>query len=188
MSDELDRRIPSLLDRLISYHERVPGRLNKNPPGPPATLREICLLVVKDLQILLATKAHSPNSPVYQYPLVARSVVNYGVADFTGQSLDMSMEQRLRSAIIRAVEAFEPRVVQGTLNVSVWLEGGTEGGSGTGRGVSEDSKSAAESEPNSLVIEVSAHVCPLPLPEPILFRTVLHADGGVTSEQESASG
>jgi hypothetical protein len=39
--------------------------------------------------------------------------------------------------------------------------------------------------PNALAIEVSAQACPLPMPEQILLRTMLAADGSIEMSGET---
>jgi hypothetical protein len=41
------------------------------------------------------------------------------------------------------------------------------------------------SMPNALAIEVSAQACPLPMPEQILLRTMLAADGSIEMSGET---
>jgi type VI secretion system protein ImpF len=178
-ADFTDRRIPTLLDRLVSYHDGSHGRLRKSPPGPPVTTHEVCQLVLADLRQLLTARALAPSCPALEDPRIARSVINYGVADSSGRNLDMPLIERVRTSVRRAVEAFEPRIVPGTLRVDVYAENAGDQGAGA------EAARATGSTPNAIVIEISAQACALPMPEQIVMRTMFHADGVVAAEGEA---
>ncbi len=74
--------------------------------------------VARDLEALLNTRSALPQQLLQAYPECARSILNFGLADFAGLSHSNS-EDRLRicSSIRLAVERHEPRLC----NVQVTL-------------------------------------------------------------------
>jgi type VI secretion system protein ImpF len=164
----LDRRLPSLLDRLMDPAEG-PNRLQTERQWSAAraeashalgnSMREACGLVLLDLDMLLNSRALPTDSPVHRLPHASTSVINYGVSSLSGSTLTTEMPFEVRSSIIRAIQAFEPRVVDGTLRV-------------------EYRKSQRGNEVHELAFDVFAEVCPLPVPEPLSVRTVVDLSEG----------
>ena len=93
------------------------------------------------------------------YPLVARSVLNYGVSELSGQlvsSLDASqMEQTLHQAIID----FEPRILPQSLRIRMLKE-------------------SAQASHNRLVFEIEGQLWAVPAPTHLLLRTEIDLDEG----------
>jgi len=93
----------SLLDRLME--DETPGRA----PGAPPRLAEIKQSVRRDMEMLLNSHCLCAR-PEGRLTELDRSVVAYGIPDFTG--LDLSTEEQ-RDALVRRIEAtirhFEPR-------------------------------------------------------------------------------
>ena len=105
---------PGLLDRLLGTHA---GGL---------TLEQYKDSVARDLEDLLNTRCALPEELLRGYPECARSIVNYGLADFAGLCLS-SFDDRARvcAALKAAIERHEPRLrnvqarlerEQGTIN------------------------------------------------------------------------
>lgn len=174
-----DRRLPSLLDRLFDTSEG-PGRLHTESSWSAAkaegrhalgsSMREATQLVVQDLEALLNARAMPADSNVYHYPFVARSVVNFGVRDFRGSGIVNSTPDDMEREVTRAIDIFEPRVVPGTLKVS--------------HTTTKDAQSI-----HAVGLEVSAQICPLPIPEPLLVRTQVDlTTGKVDVRQETSYG
>lgn len=69
--------------------------------------------LIESLNWLLNTFTRSEDHELLQdYPLVARSVINFGVRDLSTLTLDVSSDQsRLASWIRQAITAYEPRVI-----------------------------------------------------------------------------
>jgi type VI secretion system protein ImpF len=90
-----------LLDRLLGAHA-----------GPRFLSQEqLKESVARDLEALLNTRTALPQQLLQSYPECARSILNFGLADFAGLS-HSSSEDRLRicSSIRQAVERYEPRL------------------------------------------------------------------------------
>src|SRR5438132_350924 len=108
--------VPSILDRLL---DAEPGNTREPLADHFQNLRELEAVVARDLELLLNTKRESLAELPTEFTEVNRSLVTYGLPDFTDFSLD-SIEDRSR--ILRTVEQaitnFEPRLQ----NVHVAIE------------------------------------------------------------------
>lgn len=135
---------PSLLDRLLGTHT---GSM---------TLEQYKDSVARDLEDLLNTRCALPEDLLRGYPECARSILNYGLADFAGLCLS-SAEDRARvcTALKAAIERHEPRLrsvqarlerEQGTINRISFAITGTLAGVSMREAVSFD----AVLQPSSL--------------------------------------
>ncbi|WP_028104385.1 type VI secretion system baseplate subunit TssE [Pseudoduganella violaceinigra] len=99
---------PGLLDRLLGNH----------PGGRFLSQEQLKDGVARDLELLLNTRTAIPALHLQAYPECARSILNFGLADFAGLS-HSSGDDRLRicSSVRLAVERHEPRLC----NVQVTL-------------------------------------------------------------------
>ena len=108
--------VPSILDRLL---DAEPGNAREPLADRFQSLRELEAVVARDLELLLNTKRESLAELPTEFAEVNRSLVTYGLPDFTDFSLD-SIDDRSR--ILRTVEQviadFEPRLQ----NVHVAIE------------------------------------------------------------------
>ena len=108
--------VPSILDRLL---DAEPGNSREPLTNHFQNLRELEAAVARDLELLLNTKRETLEELPTEFTEVNRSLVTYGLPDFTGFSLD-SIDDRNR--ILRTVEQvianFEPRLQ----NVHVAIE------------------------------------------------------------------
>lgn len=136
----------SVLDRLIDYEPDV----SREAPGSRArTLRLLKQFVRRDLEWLLNTRRTPDLPPGLEE--VSRSVLAYGLPDFTARSVkSYSDRERLLGEIEEAIRVFEPRLE----GVSVHLEesGGKESG---------------------LRFRIEARLRVDPAPEPVSFDTFL---------------
>lgn len=92
---------PGLLDRLLGIH----------PGGCRLSQEQLKESVARDLEVLLNTRSALPPGVLQCYPECARSILNFGLADFAGLS-QSSRDDRLRicASIRLAVERHEPRL------------------------------------------------------------------------------
>src|SRR5690349_4403102 len=81
--------LPSILDRLI---DREPKVSTEPPAGRSQLLEQLKASVKRDLEWLLNTKQSIVKLPVGSGHL-ARSLLTYGVPDFTTASLTLSSDQ-----------------------------------------------------------------------------------------------
>jgi len=109
-----ERLQPSLLDRLT---DDAPSEQKESRDKRVLPLRRLRASVMRDLSWLLNSVNLESTEDLEPYPEVARSVLNYGLPELSGQSdagLDLAaVERALRQAII----AFEPRIMRDSLKV-----------------------------------------------------------------------
>lgn len=109
-----ERLQPSILDRLT---DDAPEKTSENPSDRVIDIRRLREIIQRDLGWLLNTGNLDTQIDTERYPNVARSVVNYGVPDSTGDFANKERAVAVRDAIRKAVEFFEPRLIEGTLSV-----------------------------------------------------------------------
>ena len=116
MSDRTisERLQPSLLDRLT---DDAPDRSADGIDERMIDMRRLRDILRRDLAWLLNTANNERMLDPDLYPHAARSVLNYGVEPVAGDYNTLDRAQRIRAAIRKAVERFEPRLAQGTLDV-----------------------------------------------------------------------
>lgn len=92
---------PGLLDRLLGQH----------PGGRFLTKEQLKESVARDLEVLLNTRTALPQQVLQAYPECARSILNFGLADFAGLSHNSGEDrQRICASVRQAVERHEPRL------------------------------------------------------------------------------
>ena len=111
-----DRLQPSLLDRLC---DDEPQSQQESRDRRVMSLRRLREAVLRDLAWLMNTSDLTSAEDLRDYPLVAQSVLNYGLPALAGHavsSVDLpAVERLLRQAILN----FEPRILKNTLKVRV---------------------------------------------------------------------
>lgn len=152
-----DKLQPSLLDRL---RDDAPRDTQEGRDRRVMSMRQLREAVLRDLSWLLNAGCHPLNDEIYDFPLVARSTVNYGMPDLTGRSASNLSPSRLEQMVQEAVAAFEPRITRKTLNVKAVTF------------------AARDKAGNTVGFEISGDLCPLPMPEPLYMRTQLDLDTG----------
>jgi type VI secretion system protein ImpF len=145
--------VASVLDRLMDDHPETTKELPK-PRGQ--VLRELKQCVRRDLENLLNTRWRAQPWPKHLDEL-DRSLVNYGIPDFTGMSFGSTGgQQRLVEMIEQTIRRFEPRFKQ----VKVELLPATD-------------------QPNrTLRFRIDAMLHAEPAPEPVIFDTQLQTSTG----------
>lgn len=105
---QLDRALPSLLDRLLDDAPGVPfdpAPLTLEAGAPNAAL-------ARDLEALLNTRA-SELAGIDAFPLAAHSILTFGIPDFSGLSLLSADDcETLRERVRRTISIHEPRLMQ----------------------------------------------------------------------------
>jgi type VI secretion system protein ImpF len=150
-----ERLQPSLLDRLT---DEEPTRQSETRDDWLIDMRRLREIIRRDLAFLLnATNAGAAIDPV-RHPHAARSTLNYGVDDVAGQISSTARASRLRQALVRAVETFEPRIHPGTLVV-------TTGQSATGSDA-------------VVVFDIRADMWAQPMPMELYLRTQIDVTTG----------
>lgn len=74
-------------------------------------MRQLRESVLRDLQWLLNTGNLAATGELDHFPLIARSVLNYGIADLSGVTA-IAMRGKLEGMIRQAILDFEPRILR----------------------------------------------------------------------------
>ncbi len=149
---------PSVFDRLIDMD---PQNTREAPKSRLRNMEELKNAVRRDMEWLLNSRAQVVELDERLEEL-RRSVLQYGLPDFTGLAVnDWNERERITDAIRLAVEYFEPRF----LDVNVTLE-------------------PISNVDRQLVFRIKATLDVEPAPEPIIFDTVLQLASGEFSVQE----
>lgn len=109
-----ERLQPALLDRLTddAPDQKVEGRDRR--VIDITRLRDI---VRRDLSWLLNTNNLETQIDEERYPHAARSVVNFGVREVAGDYATTDRAERIRASMQAAIERFEPRIRDGSLQI-----------------------------------------------------------------------
>lgn len=154
MNEEIQNRLPCLLDRLIDEAPLV-----KIDPQQRRgiSLQEYRAAVLRDLRWLLNSPQHLSREGIRDYPEVARSVLNYGTRNIAGLVTGGLNETELENGIRDSILDFEPRIVPESLSVKVVRESMDQG---------------------KLAFEINGHLWALPHAERISFRTEIDLETG----------
>lgn len=148
----------SVLDRLIDFE---PKSSQEAPKSHSNSLRELKQSVRRDLEWLLNTRCYLDDIDENLVE-VKKSVIFYGLPDFTGISAKSHSEQkRLSKALEAAIKTFEPRF----LDLKVILE-------------------PINHIDRLMKFRIEASLDTEPTPEPIAFDTVLQPGSGEFEIQE----
>lgn len=140
--------LPSIFTRLIDDQPTV----SREPiPNRKQTLRELEKAVAEDLEALLNTRQETLEDLPPEFAEVNRSLVTYGLPDFTSFSLQSRDDcNRIRRAVEEAINTFEPRLKR----ARVTLE-------------------APRDCDRGLRFRIDAVLHVEPVPEPVMFDAVL---------------
>lgn len=119
-----DRLQPSLLDRLTDDEPTVSTEAKTDRVIDMRRLRDI---LQRDLAWLLNTTNLESEHDFELYPHVATSTVNYGVRDVAGHESTANRAADIRLSIRQAIEAFEPRILPGSLHVDMHADQDSDG-------------------------------------------------------------
>ena len=111
-----ERLQPSLLDRLT---DEEPDKKQESRDSRVLSLRRLREAVMRDLSWLCNCGNLETTEDLEPYPEVARSVLNFGVRDLSGQTTAGIDEQRIARQLRQAILDFEPRILRKALNVRV---------------------------------------------------------------------
>ncbi|VAW80785.1 hypothetical protein MNBD_GAMMA13-1143 [hydrothermal vent metagenome] len=95
-------------------HEQAQYRLRLSAVS---SLGEIRACVKRDLDWLLNAHNYFPQKDIEDYPEVRKSVINYGVTDFSGKTTSGIEVRQLERLLKQAIIDFEPRIIKNTLDV-----------------------------------------------------------------------
>lgn len=151
-----ERLQPSLLDRLTddAPNERVESRERR-----VMSMRQLRAAVLRDLEWLLNAGCRPVADEIYDFPLVARSVINFGMPDMAGLAAAGITQNSVEKMVESAILNFEPRITASTLRVLAIAGEGSESDSHVG-------------------FQISGELCPLPMPEALFVKTSVDLDTG----------
>ena len=154
--------MPSVLDRLIDLEPKISTEPARNRFD---TLEDLKSAVRRDLEWLLNTRKMVADVPE-EFEELKRSVVTYGVPDISGVHIEHKVESaNLKSAIENSIRMFEPRF----LDVVATRE-------------------PLSSTDRQLRFRIEATLDLEPVPEAMVFDTVLQLGNGAFAVNESAGG
>lgn len=157
-TDNEVRITPSVLDRLLDFEPKSSQEAAKSRSK---SLRELKQSVRRDLEWLLNTRCY-PQDVDEGLEETLKSVVFFGLPDFTGVSANNHHEQkRLTQSLETAIKNFEPRF----MDLRVTLE-------------------PINNVDRLLKFRIEANIDIEPIPEPIIFDTVLQLGSGEFAIQE----
>ena len=163
--DARNRLQPALLDRLTDDAPEERQEIESHRVMSKAQLRQA---VLRDLSALF--NAVQPlGSEADAYPLLAESVLNFGLPSLSGQLASKLDVGDLENAIRQAIVRFEPRILADTLRVTA-LEA-----------------SSVLDTHNVIEFEISGHLWSQPVPLEILLRTQLDLEAGQIEVRDAAS-
>ena len=158
-----ERLQPCLLDRLT---DDEPTKAVESRDRRVFTARQVREAVLRDLSWLLNTPQRLGPDERDDAPEVYTSTLNYGVPDLTGITAGGLDIVALEKALVRAIRAFEPRIMPGTLRVMASVNEGDMSG-------------------NALVFEVRGDLWAQPIPEPLYMKTEIDLETGQCVVEES---
>lgn len=161
----VDRLQPCLLDRLF---DEEPRRRSEGKHEKVVSLSRFKEGIKRDIEWLLNSKSRFEHLDGLAFGEVKRSVLNYGVRDFTGLSSENLSTVELERAIFDALSTYEPRILPGSLRVRHLS-------------AAEGTKGADLRRINALDFEVSGKVWADPMPQDFVVRTEINLEEGAVS-------
>jgi type VI secretion system protein ImpF len=83
------------------------------------SLRRYRRAVLRDLEMLLNSRAYPAGSQIYEFGEVQRSVLNYGIPDLAGTTTSFISPGEFEARVKEAILHFEPRVSRRSLSVQI---------------------------------------------------------------------
>ena len=158
-----ERLFPSLLDRLTDDQA---DKKSETRDQRVFSIHKLRAAVLRDLAWLVNTCHLAACEDLSQYPLVEKSVLNYGIPDLTGKTVSGLEVHDVQNAIRQAILDFEPRILADTLEV---------------RG----EKPVDAPTGNSLTFEIEGELWSRPFPERLYLRTELDLETGAVNITEA---
>jgi len=151
-----ERLQPSLLDRLS---DDEPEKKSESREKRVLSLKRLRECVMRDLAWLLNAGSLETTEDLTGYPLVAESVLNYGVRDLTGLTVSRSDPTVLERMLKQVILNFEPRILGNTLKVRVTTDEG-------------------QMNRNALNFEIEGDLWAQPVPMRLFLKTELDLETG----------
>ena len=154
-----ERLQPSLLDRLTDLD---PQKTEETISERVLNMRQLRRSVLRDLAWLFNTVNYHSAHPLDGHPLVARSVLNYGLPELTGRVVASMTARELEALVKQAILDFEPRILPDTVRVRAIL--------------SQDQMNR-----NAVGFEIEGDLWAHPLPQRLLIKTEIDIETGHVS-------
>jgi len=151
-----DRLQPCLLDRLTDH---APEETRESREQRVMSIRKYRSVVLRDLEMLLNSRAYPEGSDVYDFPEAAQSVLNYGIPDLAGTTMSSISPAEFEARVKEAVMLFESRISSHSLSVHL----------------------ASSRDPDamrSLVFEIEGELWAQPAPEHLFVKTEVDMETG----------
>ncbi|NNE68369.1 MAG: type VI secretion system baseplate subunit TssE [Pyrinomonadaceae bacterium] len=150
--DNETRVTASVLDRLLDFE---PRQKNEAPKSKSRSVAELKQSVKRDLEWLLNSRSY-PGGTEGRSGEIKKSVVAYGLPDFTGMSVRNRHDMdKLRKAVEQAIKQFEPRFLDVKLIVDT-----------------------PDNKDRMVRFRIEAFLNMEPVPEPVTFDTILELGSG----------
>ena len=153
-----ERLQPSLLDRLTDDDPYTSKESRRQRVLSVAALRSA---VLRDLAWLLNSD-NMAGEQLDDYPLVAHSVLNYGLPDMAGHTASSADVGALERILRQVILDYEPRILRQTLKVRAVL-------------------AADEMSHNAITFEIEGELWAKPLPERMYLKTQVDLESGDVS-------
>ncbi len=160
-----ERLQPSLLDRLT---DNEPDKKKESADKRVLSMRRLRESVLRDLGWLLNCGNLASLEDLDDYPLVAHSVVNYGLPDLTGVSASGIDVPQVERALRQAILDFEPRILRNSVKVRTIVSEG-------------------EMNRNAIAFEIEGELWAQPMPLRLYLRTELDLESGNFSVTDRGS-
>ena len=157
-----ERLQPSLLDRLT---DDEPHKQRESREQRVLSMRKLREAVWRDLNWLLNSNKLSPSENLDDYPLVASSVVNYGLPDLAGTTASSQNVAEVEQVIRQTIWDFEPRILRNTLNVRVIVD-------------------PEEMSRNALAFEIDGELWAQPVPLRLFMKTEIDLENGIVTLED----
>jgi len=158
-----DRLQPSLLDRLTDddpQHQAEPAEARVLSKG------QLRAAVLRDLTWLMNSTRLGASDSLEAWPEVERSVLNYGLPAFSGETASTLDIKGLERAIREAILRFEPRILADRLEVQA---------------IAQDSVLGWH---NVVSVRISGQIWAQPVPLEMMLRTEVDLETGQVSLSE----
>lgn len=151
-----ERLQPFLLDRITDLQPESRHEVRDVRALSPRELRNA---VLRDLSWLLNANRHLATEGLDEYPESSKSVLNFGMTRFTGSTSSALTLAGIEKAVRAAIQQYEPRILPGSLEVSIVQAGDDQG-------------------MRTIQLEIRGELWNVPLPESLYIRTEVELENG----------
>ncbi len=162
-----ERLQPCLLDRLT---DDDPFAKHESREARVMSMRQYRQAVLRDLLWLLNTASHrSRYDDLDDFPQVQKSVLNYGIPDFTGGTSATVDPFEMERIVLRAIQDFEPRILPQSMSIRAKVDPDVMG-------------------PTCLTFEIEGDLWSQPFPEALYIQTEMDLETGQCTVENRPNG